>query len=241
METRHFIHSHSYHLLLIARWTLQPSVRWCLWNPPLESEKMEQKCLMINVCMLIPFVVAVWKGCLKGEQKAGINSENCYFLFLPFCLVAVNDPKIALQLFNSWTAIWISRMKVPCGSLGRSILGRVAFGLCHFYWPREIFTGRTCFLSGIFDGHKEENTSVLLSKILRICLSGVRHVCRTFFQRRTYIWMPCRHMKRCLTSLIIRAVQVRTTSVRIAIIKMTTNNMPWGYGEKETQCTVVRM
>ena len=34
------------------------SMRWCL-KPPLESEKMEQKCLMINVCMLIPFVVAV--------------------------------------------------------------------------------------------------------------------------------------------------------------------------------------
>ena len=34
------------------------SVRWYL-KPPLESEKMEQNCLMINVCMLIPFVVAV--------------------------------------------------------------------------------------------------------------------------------------------------------------------------------------
>lgn len=34
------------------------SLTWSL-KPPLESQKMGQKCLMINVYMLIPFVVAV--------------------------------------------------------------------------------------------------------------------------------------------------------------------------------------
>ena len=44
------------------------------------------------------------------------------------------------------------------------------------------------------------------------------------------IWMAKRHMKRCLTSLIIREVQIKTTiryhftPVRLAIIKKATNN-----------------
>ena len=136
----------------------------------------------------------------------------------------MNDPKIALQLFNSWTAIWISRMKVPCGSLGRSILGRVALGsaifidLLDFYWEELAF-----YL--VSDRHKEENTMFLLSKILRICLEWGKTCLQDIFPKKTYIWMPCRHVKRRLTSLNIRAVQVRTTSVKIAIIKMTTNNM----------------
>ena len=50
-----------------------------------------------------------------------------------------------------------------------------------------------------------------------------------------------KHMKRCSTSLIIREIQIKTTvryhrtSVRIAIIKKSTNSKCWRWcGEKET-------
>ena len=53
------------------------------------------------------------------------------------------------------------------------------------------------------------------------------------------IQMAKRHMKRCSKLLIIREMQIKTilrhrlNTVRIAIIKMTTNDKIWrGYGEK---------
>ena len=66
---------------------------------------------------------------------------------------------------------------------------------------------------------------------------------QTFLQEG--LQMDNKQVKRCLTLLIIREMQIRTsmschiTPVRIGIIKKPTNNNRWrGCGEREHSCTV---